>query len=54
MEKKRRKRYEKDNFWYAACSLHDDGRNAANGICGRGVDDVLRHLWQMARRDNYL
>ena len=50
MEKKWRKRYEKDNFGYAACSLHDDGRNAANGICG----DVLQYLWQLAKRDREL
>ena len=39
-EKKRRKRYEKDNFWYAACSLHDGDRNADDGICEEVVRDL--------------
>ena len=40
MEKKWRKRYEKDNFGYAACSLHDGDRNADDGICEEVVRDL--------------
>ena len=35
-----RKRYEKDNFGYAACSLHDGDRNADDGICEEVVRDL--------------